>query len=354
MTDTEKRIVVASTKLALYFGYGDGGHFLRNGPWRSTLNPERDYPGFPWTIDLLDTGLLKNRGVLDRPDGRVHWTCGGTPLWIAFFWWDRSGDSRPGSDSGFYVQGFSHLEAEKAFAYACEQWPDVVARQKYPLVLQHLPEQVREPEIEAEGARCKTCDGEGWLPGTEHMGHVEKLGCYACQGTGREPEEQKGGGPCCYERRGCAVEASCCWQKRGMMFDTEEEKRFVEQLSNERRAMHDNLTATQERCTELIQENRDLKKVEQLFDIYRGLVRYLHHSPYGHVTAPFLDVKPLVRMFWRGLSGDIFCSIDSGKWTVEQFSKDSELIAKVEGCSISTLAKFVLWAHGTEGIDHGF
>ncbi len=129
------RIVVAPTKRALYFGYGSGGHFLRSGPYQSTLNPQREFPGFPWDITLLDGGLLKNRGVPDWPDGRVHWTCGGSPLWLAFFWWDRSGDSRGASNSGFYVQGFSHVQAQEAFAFACEQWPDVVSRQKHGLQL---------------------------------------------------------------------------------------------------------------------------------------------------------------------------------------------------------------------------
>ena len=132
----ESRIVVASTKLALYFGYGDGGHFLRHPDGSSTLRPSRF--GLHWGCEHLDGGLLKNRGVPDKPDGRVHWTCGGTPLWIAMFWWDRSGDSRGASNSGFYVQGFSHKEAQAALDYACRQWSHVVARQRFPLVLQDL------------------------------------------------------------------------------------------------------------------------------------------------------------------------------------------------------------------------
>jgi len=82
--------------------------------------------------------------VPDDPDGRVHWACGGKPLWFAFFWWDRSGDRRGNSNSGFYVLGFEPDElnfesaneaARLAFAFACEQWPDVVQRQNFPLVL---------------------------------------------------------------------------------------------------------------------------------------------------------------------------------------------------------------------------
>jgi hypothetical protein len=92
------------TKLALYFGYGAGGHFLRGNGRRDSLVPKRDYPGFPWTISHLDTGLLRNGKIPDKPDGRIFWTCVGsdvaTDLWYAFYWWDRSGDSRPGSNSG--------------------------------------------------------------------------------------------------------------------------------------------------------------------------------------------------------------------------------------------------------------
>lgn len=123
--------------MALYFGYGRGGHFLR-GPGILTTDPQ-EIGGFPWSADLLDTGLLINHGVPDVPDGRVHWTCGGRPdLWHAFFWWDRSGDARGASNSGFYVQGFSDWSSDArrlALGYACSKWPDVVARQKYPLVL---------------------------------------------------------------------------------------------------------------------------------------------------------------------------------------------------------------------------
>lgn len=128
-------IVIADTKRALYFGYGSGGHFLRGAGFGRTLAPETDVPGFPWSGALLDTGLLKNRDVPDCPDGRVHWVCGGTPLWLAFFWWDRSGDRRGASNSGFYVQGFHHAERQAALDFACSEWPDVVARQPHPLVL---------------------------------------------------------------------------------------------------------------------------------------------------------------------------------------------------------------------------
>lgn len=128
-------------RLALYFGYSraPGGHWLRGlpGPHSDSLDPQRDIPGFPWGPGLMDGGLLVNGKVQDLPDGRVWWTCGGVRvLWHAFCWWDRSGDSRPASNSGFYVRGFEIDDREAAFAYACAAWDAVVARQAHPLVLQ--------------------------------------------------------------------------------------------------------------------------------------------------------------------------------------------------------------------------
>lgn len=128
-------------RLALYFGYGSGGHFLR-GLRRSSLDPQTDCPGFPWGPQHLDSGLLVNGNIPDQPDGRVWWTCGyhgsdhDDDLWHAFYWWDRSGDSRPASNSGFYVRGFTLAERPEAFLFACNAWPEVVARQHYPLRVQ--------------------------------------------------------------------------------------------------------------------------------------------------------------------------------------------------------------------------
>lgn len=126
-------IEITKNKQSLYFGASKHlWHHLHD--HELTLDPSA-VPGFPWNESLLDCGLLRNRKVLDKPDGRVHWTCGGTPLWLAFVWWDRSQDHRGASNSGFYVQGFSHLERHEAFVFACKQWPDVVRRQHHPLVL---------------------------------------------------------------------------------------------------------------------------------------------------------------------------------------------------------------------------
>ena len=133
---------MVNLKKSYYFGYGGGGHFLRSSINGSTLDPQNDIPGFPWDITALDTGLLKNRKVPDIYTGEVHWVYGGRPSpWFAFVWWDRSGDKRPASNSGFYVSGFNltNYSAKNVFDFGCQEWPEVVSRQQYPLILQDLP-----------------------------------------------------------------------------------------------------------------------------------------------------------------------------------------------------------------------
>lgn len=131
-------------KRALYFGCrgaNEPGHYLQEG--KHTLWSENPCL---WWDGLMDGGLLKNAKRADVVDGRVWWTCGGRPdFWYAFYWWDRSGDRRPGSNSGFYVGGFApevltpesaRTNAKLAFDYACASYPWVVERQRFPLVLQ--------------------------------------------------------------------------------------------------------------------------------------------------------------------------------------------------------------------------
>lgn len=139
MSRLEEDVVAgrALGKLALFFGCsGQPGHYLHNPSGRTIWDAKRDLPGFPWSGVLLDAGLLKN----GRPkvcDGKVYWTCGGAGVfWYAFYWWDRSGDSRSNSNSGFYVRGFDWPEPQAAFDYACAIWPNIVSRQQHALDLQ--------------------------------------------------------------------------------------------------------------------------------------------------------------------------------------------------------------------------
>lgn len=122
--------------LALYFGCWDQpGHYLHRPNGGRMWDPEPSLQ-LPWNTGHMDGGLLKNGKRADKPDGRVWWTCGGLTFWYAFFWWDRSGDARGASNSGFYVRGFGWPETREAFDYACSAFPHVVDRQKHPLVLQ--------------------------------------------------------------------------------------------------------------------------------------------------------------------------------------------------------------------------
>lgn len=124
-------------KLAMYFGcWQRAGHYLHYPNGSTSWSKNRPYD-LPWNETMMDTSLLKNGNIPDVPDGKVYWTCGGEKaFWFAFFWWDRSVDTRRASNSGFYVRGFSHPEVKEAFDYACSQFPQVVARQKFPLALQ--------------------------------------------------------------------------------------------------------------------------------------------------------------------------------------------------------------------------
>lgn len=124
-------------RIALYFGYlGAGrGHGLID-PMQRTWHPGK-IPGFPWTEQMIDSGILTSRRIQDLPDGRVFTGIGGiNVLWRYFCWWDRSGDHRGSSNSGFYTRGFMASQVREAFEYACTQWPDVVGRQLHKLDLQ--------------------------------------------------------------------------------------------------------------------------------------------------------------------------------------------------------------------------
>jgi hypothetical protein len=128
-------IIPTADKLALYFGCRDRpGHYLQSAT--ETLWETSRVPRFPWTLSHLDCGLLKNGKHPDVYDGKVFWTCGGHPLWLAFFWWDNSVDHRGASNSGFYVRGFDVAGRQAALDYACTIFPKVVARQQQPLILQ--------------------------------------------------------------------------------------------------------------------------------------------------------------------------------------------------------------------------
>lgn len=122
---------------ALYWGCWERhGHFMHQPNGRMIYRAKDEIAGFPWSDTLLDGGLLRNGSHKDTYDGKVFWTCGGSPFWYAFFWWDNSIDHRGASNSGFYVRGFGWPEAQAAFDYGCAAFPKIVARQRQPLILQ--------------------------------------------------------------------------------------------------------------------------------------------------------------------------------------------------------------------------
>lgn len=105
-----------------YFGRLDvAGHSLH-----CKSGPHLRIDETPWGNNL-DTGLLSH--VADRPDGQYV-----TAIfkgWTAVSFWDRSGDSRPGSNSAFVIH--AEMEPEKLLAFARLQWPEVFRRLPFQL-----------------------------------------------------------------------------------------------------------------------------------------------------------------------------------------------------------------------------
>lgn len=94
---------------------------------------------FPWTFDDIDGGFLKTGNITDIVDGRVHWFASADTKWYGFVWWDRSCDTRPGSNSGFYVPNVDAVPSMVAFRRACDAFPQVVRRQRIPFLLRDKP-----------------------------------------------------------------------------------------------------------------------------------------------------------------------------------------------------------------------
>jgi len=125
---------------ALYSGcIGESGHYFWLNP-RKHLNFVEDMSDLDCTFPrswshLWDGGILRNGKHADIYDGKV-WAIPAKGPWIAFVWWDNSIDSRPGSNSAFWVFDFEWEQRAEAFEFAKAQWPEVVRRQRQPLKLQ--------------------------------------------------------------------------------------------------------------------------------------------------------------------------------------------------------------------------
>lgn len=118
----------------VYFhGCLGSGHHMFPEPGKPSVNFLYQIKNFPWSGSDLDGGILEDAGVRDIPDGRVRWLY--RRGWFCFIWWDRSGDGRQGSNSGFYVNGFNENQYVAAYQYACSKFPKVVTRQQKTLIL---------------------------------------------------------------------------------------------------------------------------------------------------------------------------------------------------------------------------
>lgn len=94
---------------------------------------------FPWTFDEIDGGILKTNNISDIVDGRVHWFTSPDGAWYGFVWWDRSCDTRAGSNSGFYIRNVDDMSSAVAFRLGCQAFPHIIHRQRIPLLLRDKP-----------------------------------------------------------------------------------------------------------------------------------------------------------------------------------------------------------------------
>lgn len=121
----------------LYFGWSPViGHGLRapeKGIWTGAFGFSHhvSLTETPWGTKL-DGGLCPEvrYGVLTpEPDYlKVHRLDG----WTAVAFWDRSGDSRPGSNTAFLVRSHA-AHVEDILKWARIQWPEVWARPGFPI-----------------------------------------------------------------------------------------------------------------------------------------------------------------------------------------------------------------------------
>lgn len=109
---------MSSSHEVYYFGcIGDAGHYL----WSTYGRLSGRKTLTPWGLAELDGGLLAKG---DRTEGivRLHRRDG----WTAIAFWDRSCDSRPGSNSAFIARG--DLTGEEMLSLFETSFPSVWAR----------------------------------------------------------------------------------------------------------------------------------------------------------------------------------------------------------------------------------
>jgi hypothetical protein len=112
----------------LFFGYYTSpGHYLRSKAGVVVIGC------IPWGSSI-DTGLLISRqDKYARPitEPTENYTVARKEGWTAISFWDRSGDSRPGSNSAFLVA--ADVSDKELLTLARKQWPEIFARPGFPL-----------------------------------------------------------------------------------------------------------------------------------------------------------------------------------------------------------------------------
>lgn len=119
----------------LYFGRLDvAGHSLHSKTRHVSFNDQ------PWGTSL-DGGILIASGVKDEPANGIVAVARGAFLmppdakhvfWTCISFWDRSGDSRPNSNSAFLVM--MDMAPIDLLEYAKAKWPEVFSRTNFPVL----------------------------------------------------------------------------------------------------------------------------------------------------------------------------------------------------------------------------
>jgi hypothetical protein len=126
--DHEYKVEREATPEVYYFGCwgNEAGHYLHGSNGRLRWRDEESLT--PWGMKC--DGVLCPYGT-NGPQGVVahHHKDG----WTAIAFWDRSIDSRPGSNSVFFIH--AEVTAEEAWRLAQEKFPQVCGRFKFEIKL---------------------------------------------------------------------------------------------------------------------------------------------------------------------------------------------------------------------------
>ena len=115
-----------------YFGcYGNAGHYMR-APGGSALRSTRAEHDFtisnPWGYNIDGELCVSPERRQVQGVTKVHHKDG----WTAISFWDRSVDSRPGSNSALLAEGEHTFEGMMALFN--HYFPEVLKRYKFPIV----------------------------------------------------------------------------------------------------------------------------------------------------------------------------------------------------------------------------